>query len=575
MTGRSWPGQPQPLNMEIAMETLETESLRAEIASLRRENADLHEQKERGFRYIREKVNQLLKTIGTCPLKPEELDHEHLIALDPIGIVSDTFTQILQHLRQTNHQLTLARDEISAIFHAAGAGILVLDPQKRVLSYNRKLQEFFLSHGRDVLGGRCSEVVCGAEGRMSECVFEKVIASRHGEHRSDILFGERHYDVVGMPVLGSDGEIGQVVLVYSDITEQKATETALRLALAETRDARGKLDAILHSVCDPLIVVDRRHQVVLVNRAAEELLGVCLYQSLGLALDQAISDTSLQGQVKAALRSGESGRRDFTFSEQGRTRVFQARTSILQDENRPAGTVILMHEVTREREVERMKSEFVSTAAHELQTPLTAIIGFAELLLSNNELTAEVRRESLQFVQKKAERLSRIVDDLLDIGKIETKRKLELFPEEVDVNQLLRQVVRAFDLRPGHRLELTLPEAPILLRLDQRRIVQALENILGNAVKYSPAGGLIRVCGRCEEGTYRVSITDQGIGMSEAQRERVFERFYRGDTSDTSSGGTGLGMSIARNNIEAHGGTIWVESKPGEGTQVHFRLPLP
>ncbi|MBE0596800.1 MAG: PAS domain-containing protein [Desulfuromonadales bacterium] len=561
--------------MELSVEErgLEFESLRAELAALRRENVRLEQQQKKEIRYIREKVDQLLQTIGTCPLKSEELDDEHLIALDPIGIVSETFSQILDHLRYTNHQLGQARDEIAAIFHAAAAGILVLDPSRQILSYNRKLQEFFLIAGQDALGCQCSEAICGRQEKMSECVFEKVIASGHGEHRSDILFGDRHYDVVGMPITGSDGILSQIVLVYNDITEQKASEAALRTALAEARDARGKLDAILHSVSDPLIVVDAHHRVVLVNRAAEDLLGICLHQPLGRALRKAMAEPLLAG---TALLSGAADRLEFALLDQGRERFFQARTSSLREGNEGvAGTVILLHEVTREREVERMKSEFVSTAAHELQTPLTAIIGFAELLLSDDPLPAEVRRESLQFVHQKAERLSLLVDDLLDVGSLEAGRELELTLDVADINLLLRRVIRSFDLHSSrHQFELNLPEEPLYVRIDHRRIAKVLENIIGNAIKYSPAGGLIQISGGLEGGNYEVAITDQGIGMSAEQRERVFERFYRGDASDTSLGGTGLGMSIARHNIEAHGGRIWVESRQGEGSRVHFQLPL-
>jgi len=230
------------------------------------------------------------------------------------------------------------------------------------------------------------------------------------------------------------------------------------------------------------------------------------------------------------------------------------------------------------RQGDRMKNEFISTAAHELRTPLCSVVGYAELLLEPETvggLSEEQRHEFLQEIYDKAGALAKIVDDLLDISRIEAGFAVPLQKKTCDLGELVRREVGHLQLQaPGHRFELALPAAGAAAVLaDRHKLVQVLENLIGNAIKFSPAGGTIRVSLEAAAGGFQVSVADEGIGMTPEQVARVFDKFYRADASDTATGGLGLGMSIVKQIVELHGGRIWVESEVGKGTTVRFTVP--
>jgi len=239
--------------------------------------------------------------------------------------------------------------------------------------------------------------------------------------------------------------------------------------------------------------------------------------------------------------------------------------------------VLLVHDVTRERELDRLKNAFLGMAAHELNTPLAAILGFSELLTtaaSSAQFTQEQREEYLLLIHNKALELSRLVDDLLDISRVEAGQPLILDYETVRLDDLLREVVQLYqDRSRRHRFELHIATAHTEIAADAGRVRQVLNNLVSNAVKYSPQGGLIKVSLERLTATCRFSVTDEGIGMTAEQVEHIFDRFYRADTSNTAVQGVGLGMSIVRHIIRAHQGEIRVESELGRGTTVQVDLP--
>ncbi len=227
------------------------------------------------------------------------------------------------------------------------------------------------------------------------------------------------------------------------------------------------------------------------------------------------------------------------------------------------------------RDSDLMKSEFISTASHELRTPLTAVQGFAEYLLKHPETDPETQRRCLTVIFEKAQALARITNDLLDLTRIESGQLICLKKERIDARELLERLVAQIrQTTSRHQLVTHLPEGPVFLTLDVGKMEQVLENLLSNAVKYSPKGGRITIRGENRGPNFLFSITDEGIGMTPDQMNRVFEKFYRADGSNTAIEGIGLGMSITRKILEEHGGRIWLDSEPGQGTKVFFTLPL-
>jgi len=231
------------------------------------------------------------------------------------------------------------------------------------------------------------------------------------------------------------------------------------------------------------------------------------------------------------------------------------------------------------KEIDRIRNEFISSAAHELNTPVCAIMGYAELLLDrtmDDRFDDEQKREFLGEIYERGETLSRFIEDLLDISRIESGQHLVLDRQPTNLPAFLDQQAAYFGTRYlQHHFRLEIPDTPTQpeLSFDRRRLRQVLDNLVSNAVKYSPPKTRIVLQGREIDGGWEIQVADQGIGMTEEQSARVFDKFYRADSSDSAISGLGLGMSIARQIIEAHDGSIRVDSTPGQGTTVSVFLP--
>lgn len=550
------------------------DKLQAELAVLRQENARLRRREADLLGYLRSKIDNLLKLLGTFPLRPDELDDEHMITFDPIGIITETFTHILENLRDTNSELELARDEIAAIFNAAGAGILVLDQERRILSCNRKIDEQFQVEAHEAIGELCSSLLCHNKVDSKNCVFCKVMESGKSEQTCGWRFRERYFDVFGAPVRGADGKIVQVVIVYLEVTARLRAERELQATLHQ-------VDTIIRSISEGLLVLDPAGNVKQVNPAAELIVGLDRQEILGRQVSDLFPGSTLKDEIeKATQASGEGDCPPFDLVLAGRDShtalCFQARIARLDDpDGEERGLLLSLHDMTRERMIERMKSDFVSTAAHELRTPLATIIGYSELLLDPEFFSPEQQKEFVQLIFNKAGDLSDLIDDLLDISRIESGQEILLDRKSISLVSLATKSVEFY--RRGskhHRFELIHPEGPVQVDADPLRCGQIFDNLLSNAVKYSPAGGVISVVIAVNDGRAQVMVRDQGIGMTAGQVARIFDKFYRADRSNTAISGTGLGMTIVQDLVEAHGGEVRVTSEPGKGTLVSFTLPL-
>jgi signal transduction histidine kinase len=236
-------------------------------------------------------------------------------------------------------------------------------------------------------------------------------------------------------------------------------------------------------------------------------------------------------------------------------------------------------EVERDKfkRIDDLKSEFISIAAHELRTPVAAIMGYTELLSNRETLGSfdeKQRREFLATIYESSERLSNIIDDILDVSRIESGQRLPLQKTPLSIQALAEKVIHRLSLKSSRRVDLEVkPSVPERLLFDGQRIDQVLENLLSNAIKYSPEESPISIVVDADDRECSVTVTDSGIGMSEEARKQIFEKFYRADSSDTATQGLGLGMSIVKQVIDDHGGTILVNSRPGAGTSVRFTIP--
>ena len=312
------------------------------------------------------------------------------------------------------------------------------------------------------------------------------------------------------------------------------------------------------------------------NPAAEALLGVSLRISLHKGIREITSEAALLNyldQIDQYASPDDDIDLDLFDHFRNEMRIIQARASQLKDRRDTAAWVVSLRDVTQVREVARLKSEFISTAAHELRTPLATISGFTELLLEE-DFRAETRQEYLGYIIDKADALSKIIDDLLDLSRIESGRGLSLNYSNWNLASTLEKIISRYSVEhPDYDFIATIQEDLGMVHADHGKIIQAIDNLLSNAIKYSPKQSKIWLEADAEDDLFTLTVRDQGIGMTEEQAAKCFEKFYRVDASNTAIGGLGLGLSIVRHVIESHHGEIRIGSREGHGTSVTFTIP--
>ena len=382
------------------------------------------------------------------------------------------------------------------------------------------------------------------------------------------------------PVSAPDGSVPHYVGVLNDVTERERA----RMAIAE-RSAR--LNAVFDLSPDGFVVFDAEAQLVYSNRAflamtgwnpveGDEPISLCEFDlRFALLTDPALPTRSLAEVLESSEDTAD------TLSLLLPERRVLARDVRGQIDGK--GEIILfLRDVTRETEVDRMKSEFLTTAAHELRTPMVSVFGFTELLLTR-PVSEPRRRDMLETIHRQSQLLINMVNELLDLARIEARQGKDLKRKPCRLGTLVEQAVAPFQGQAEagkggtERLRLNVAHADAMLYVDAEKALRALTNVLSNAFKYTPAGGAVSV--ETLDGELRdapavgVQVADCGIGMSPDQLRRVFERFYRADPSGNIPG-TGLGMSLVKEIVELHGGRVEIESEPGRGTTVTVWLPL-
>jgi signal transduction histidine kinase len=372
--------------------------------------------------------------------------------------------------------------------------------------------------------------------------------------------------------------------------------------LTRQRSEASKTQSILQSLSDGVLVCDTQGSVILSNPAAsrilqwslEELfLASNLHELLEQILDQRANSLPLKDLLEQPLDANRESRIFEMIVQVGVRDVQLTLNPVLNEFGELLGAMLLIRDVSREREYDRLRNEFISTMSHELRTPMTAIKGFTQLLaMGGLGPVNDSQREFLNTIQSNAERMISIINDVLDITKIETGT-IELEWRSVHLAEILSSVVSDLqDLKKTreHNLHISIPLSLPLVRCDTNRLHQILQNLLSNAFKYTPQGGevwveaqeavheelpeKVRNCVRRGQNYVQMNIRDTGVGIAPEEVERVFERFYRTENPlKIEAGGTGLGLSLVKPLIELFGGFIWATSVPNEGSTFSFILP--
>jgi two-component system phosphate regulon sensor histidine kinase PhoR len=390
---------------------------------------------------------------------------------------------------------------------------------------------------------------------------------------SDPLLGVGFASYLGVPLVGPDGAFHGVLAVYQRRARAWRPEEieALQALAANTSGALSNAElyqrvalekersaAILENIADGIVAIDREGLVVLWNRAAEAITGVPATEAFGRSPEQVIGRTLSGAAVVPVLRGG------------GETWLSVTEAVMHDPAGAVAGRIFAFRDVSTDRLVEEMKSEFVATVSHELRGPLTSIFGFAETLLRQDVLFGdEERRLFLGYISSESERLTAIVDALLNVARLDTgDLQVNLAPTEI--GPLVEEVVSGAEQDEAHSFVLELPKEPLAAEADADKLRQVLSQLVDNAVKYSPKGGTVTVAARRKSDTVEFQVRDQGIGIRAPDRERIFRKFAR--AADEGSG-MGLGLFIVQGLVNAMGGRIWVESDEGKGSSFAFELP--
>ena len=369
----------------------------------------------------------------------------------------------------------------------------------------------------------------------------------------------------------SDDEIGRLAEMFN-LLRQKLDYT-----LSEISNEKSKLETIVKDMADGLLAVDMNRRIILANPAAMLLLSITQNDINEKGYDEIMGRKNknlLFDQIRQKVKN--AGAHD-TFDFAGR--AFAVRYDRFLDENEDdIGIIILIQDITEQQKLDNMQRDFVANVSHELKTPLTTIKSYTETLLDGAITDPETTRSFLTVVDAETDRMSRLVRELLQLSRLDYK-EVNWYKKEVNIINVLKTAVTKVEMTAGtkgQQLEcLFEKDQKILLVIDRDRMEQVLLNILSNAIKYSPEDSTIRINAVKDENHANISVTDDGIGISEREIPRVFERFYRVDKARSREmGGTGLGLAIAKQIIEEHGGTIVIKSALGAGTCVTISLPL-
>ncbi|MFC1837226.1 PAS domain S-box protein [Thermodesulfobacteriota bacterium] len=543
---------------------------------------------QESINYIRSKIDQLLVTIGTAPLKPEELDDKTLLELDPIGVVADSFAQILEHLRDTNDSLNRTRKELEAVFESVGAGIIVVDTDMRLLAYNNGFRKIFLEGKDDVdpRGRYCRDIVCQEEMPPETCVFQKMIATGHSAMNFEWSYKDRYLSVLASPIRGEDNSISSGVILYQDITEQLQDKT-------ELIEEKERLAITLRSIAEGVIALNMDNHITLMNEVAEKLTGYSQEEALGQqaekifwVVDQAIRNKALDltGDLLNQHQSIGATVEGVLISREGEERLINASTGAIRDlKGSVTGAVIVFRDITEVKNLEkeianarRLESMGILAGgiAHDFNNLLTGILGNISLAQITGDMDSRIA-ERLFKAEKACIRAKDLTQQLLTFAKGGSPvRKV------MSIAELLRETSQ-FALRGTHiNCRFDIVEDLWLTNVDEGQIGQVIHNLMLNAYQAMPEGGTITVLAEnvtlesnnpysLPMGRYiNISVIDSGLGIPGEFLDKIFDPYFT-----TKQLGSGLGLASSYAIVKKHGGFISVQSMLGKGSTFSMLLP--
>lgn len=549
------------------------------------ENRSLKNKQADTVNYLRQKIDQLLMVIGTIPLRPEELDDKTLISLDPIGIIADSFTQVLDHLRQTNEDLELAMEEIEVIFESVGGGILVLDEDRKIISYNRMFEDMFSVAGEKIKGSLCKDLIC--KGMSPEgCVLDEMEKKGKAVIKDQCFADERSYNIVASPVKDKNGEIIRAVVLYMDITE-------LARAKEEVYEEKERLSITLESIAEGVVATDLDGRVSLMNYVAEKLTGIKEEAAIGKPICEVFKIFE-QGEMQScsqlfrSLLEGDAQveriANTMLSASEGEERIIAMSAAPIRKQDQEAtGAILVFRDITDEKnmEEEMQKSAKIESLgllaggiAHDFNNLLTSILGnvsLAKACSGSNEKVTKL----LVDAEKGSFRARNLTQQLLTFARggapvITLSSTRKLIMESAEFSSSGSKIKCDFDI----------PDDLWQVEVDAGQIGQVIQNLVINADQTMKNGGIVQIVAEniivqdnskvtLEEGEYiKISVKDNGQGIESNHLKKIFDPYFT-----TKATGHGLGLAICFSIIKKHHGLIDVKSELGVGSTFSIYLP--
>jgi PAS domain S-box-containing protein len=493
---------------------------------------------------------------------------------------------------------------VARLLDSLPAGMAYYGPDLRVRLVNAAYARIFNRRVEDVIGKHVMEIF-GPPGRVLEEVLGRIVETGEPIHSFNLAgtyhFGGQAYegvwDVTRNPILDEAGRVAGIVVLMQDVTERARLNAEIERRTEELAEQKALTERIIQHAPVMMAFIDRDLVYRWNNPIHARLFGVAREDLIGRSVCDVLPDAALARTTalyQQVIDTKQPQRLDgVPFGKAGDQSVYWDvdYVPVFDEHEEVAGILVLAVDASdrleRERlhqqqiahlqQVDRMKDQFLSILSHELRTPLNAIMGFASIL--DDELMGTLNANQHQFLTKimsGTEVLLALINDLLDMSRIQAG-KFSLQPAPTDVGAVVREAVDHLAVladRKGHTLAITVPDGLAPITADAQRVKQVLINLIGNAIKFTPDGGHIAVSVAETSSALCLQVTDDGIGISSADRARLFQPFTQVDDSNTrAAGGTGLGLSISKALVEAHGGTLNVESEVGRGSTFWFSLP--
>lgn len=362
------------------------------------------------------------------------------------------------------------------------------------------------------------------------------------------------------------GELARALTYMSDQIEDK---------IRKIKQEGAKLDAVLSSMIEGIVVTDEKANIILMNPSLRKIFLVDI-EPEGKKPIEVMANAQIQGMVENIINRTSSQAREEISVNAPTEKILMVNGVPITRKGKLEGVVLVFHDITELRRLEKVRQDFVANVSHELRTPIASIMGYSETLLGGALDDKKNAKDFVQIIHEDSSRLASLINDLLDLSKIESgKMKMDLMP--INLKPIIERCLGVLKKTIGEKsisVGIDIPSDLPKVRGDDKRLAQVVLNLLDNAVKYTPNGGSVKIKAARVDTDIKVDICDTGAGIPEEDLPRIFERFYRVDKSHSRElGGTGLGLSIVKHIVLAHQGQVYVESFPGRGSTFSFTIP--